>query len=112
MSRETRRLQIQTILEKILGSKNVYFQPPASITMKYPCIVYNYEYDSSFHADDIRYMIFDRYGVTFITKDSYPSEVLEQLEALPYCKFNRKYSSDNLNHFSFNLTISERTSNV
>lgn len=112
MSRETRRLEIQKILEKILGSRHVYFQPPASITMKYPCFVYNYDNDSSVHADSLRYLVRDRYSVTLITKDAYPSDMLEELESLPYCSFSRKYSSDNLNHFSFNLVISERTSNV
>ncbi len=112
MSRETRRLQIQTILEEVLGSKNVYFQPPASISMKYPCIVYGYDNDSSVHADSVRYLVRDRYSVTLITKDAYPSAILEELESLPYCAFSRKYSSDNLNHFSFNLVFSERTFNV
>lgn len=34
------RLDLQTFLEELLESKNVYFQPPESVKMKYPAIVY------------------------------------------------------------------------
>ena len=34
------RLDLQTFLEEILESRNVYFQPPESVKMKYPAIVY------------------------------------------------------------------------
>ena len=34
------RLELQSVLEQTLGSRNVYFQPPASVKMKYPAIVY------------------------------------------------------------------------
>lgn len=34
------RLNLQTFLEEILESRNVYFQPPESVKMKYPAIVY------------------------------------------------------------------------
>ena len=35
------RLELQTKFENILGSRNVYFQPPASVQMRYPAIVYS-----------------------------------------------------------------------
>ena len=34
------RPNLQTKLEQILGSRNVYFQPPESIKLNYPAIVY------------------------------------------------------------------------
>ena len=34
------RLDLQAIFEKILGSRNVYFQPPESVKLNYPAIVY------------------------------------------------------------------------
>ena len=37
----SRRTELQTLLEEILGSKNVYFQPPDTVSMKYPAIVYS-----------------------------------------------------------------------
>ena len=35
------RLELQTKLEELMDSRNVYFQPPTSTTISYPCIVYN-----------------------------------------------------------------------
>lgn len=35
-----RRYELQAVLEGILGSGNVYFQPPENLKMRYDCIVY------------------------------------------------------------------------
>ena len=35
------RLELDEELVKILGSKNVYFQPPESLKLNYPAIVYS-----------------------------------------------------------------------
>ena len=35
-----KRTDLHEILKEILGSDNVYFQPPESYKMEYPCIVY------------------------------------------------------------------------
>ena len=34
------RLDLQKLLVELLGSDNVYFQPPPSVQMNYPAIVY------------------------------------------------------------------------
>ena len=34
------RLDLQALLEDLLGSRNVYYQPPESVKMNYPAIVY------------------------------------------------------------------------
>ena len=41
-----RRLEFQEVLQSLIGirpdgKKNVYFQPPSSVKMNYPCIVYS-----------------------------------------------------------------------
>lgn len=112
MSRETRRLALHEKLVELLGTRNVYFQPPASIHMNYPCFVYSYEDSNKFFANDKPYMINDRYTLTLITKDAYPTELLESIEAMDYCDFERQYSSDNLHHFSFRLFLREGALNV
>lgn len=94
------RLKLQTKLEEILGSEHVYFQPPPSIKMEYPCIVYEFaEYDVR-HANNKIYMGKDRYKLTFITRKVGP---LEGLLDLPYCSFDRPYISNNLYHYVYNL---------
>src|SRR6188768_2836768 len=63
------RLQLQSQLEELLGSRNVYFQPPTNVQMQYPCIVYNRDSANSQYADDIPYRFTKRYQVTAIDQD-------------------------------------------
>jgi hypothetical protein len=97
-----RRLDLQTLLVGILGSDNVYFQPPPSIQLKYPCIVYHREYEQVNHADDIPYKRRKRYMVTVIDRD--PDSVIpDKISELPMCSYDRFYTSDNLNHDVYKL---------
>lgn len=96
------RLMLQKKLEEILGSDNVYFQPPPSIRMKYRCIVYNRSGSDTEFADNILYARRKEYQVIVIDKDP-DSEIPDKIEALPFCRFDRFFTSDNLNHFVFTL---------
>lgn len=97
-----RRLELSAILRNTLGSDNVYFQPPETVKMKYPAIVYSLDNIQNVHADDGVYLSHRRYSVTLIDKNP-DSPTVERLYALPMCQFNRHYASDNLNHFVFTL---------
>lgn len=96
------RLELQTRLEGILGSRNCYFQPPASIQMKYPAIVYSLGSIDKLHANDDMYKTLTAYTVTLIDKNPDTPYLMEILK-LPYCTFNRFYPIDNLNHWVFTL---------
>lgn len=96
------RLQLQTELEELLGSKNVYYQPPASVRMKYPAIVYSRENIENEHADDNVYMQKHFYRVIVIDEDP-DSEIVSKVSKLPACRFGRHYAADNLNHDIFTL---------
>ena len=97
-----RRLELQKLLETILGSRNVYYQPPASITMNYPAIVYS-RYDiENFHADNSVYAQRTAYTVTVIDKNP-DSDYVNKISMLPLCAFERHYTSDNLNHDVFRI---------
>lgn len=96
------RLELQNLLESILGSRNVYYQPPESIKIKYPAIIYSRnDIDNNF-ADDIVYMQNHTYQIIVI--DANPdSEIIDKISKLPMCRYNRHYTSDNLNHDVFIL---------
>ena len=96
------RLQLQQTLEQMLGSRNVYFQPPETIKMAYPCIVYDLTKVDADHADDAKYRLLKRYTVTLITRDAEPSTFYDIL-ALPYCSHDRTFCADGLYHFTFRL---------
>lgn len=96
------RLDLQGFLETLLGSRNVYFQPPATIRMAYPCIVYELDGVNSRHADDLSYLKDARYQVTLIDRDP-DSKLFFRLMELPKCSFSSRFASDDLNHFVFTL---------
>lgn len=97
-----KRLQLQTMLEGLLGSRNVYFQPPSSIRMNYPAIVYSRDDFWNNHADNLPYMQTVAYQVIVIDEDP-DSEIVKKVAKLPLCTFDRYYVADNLNHDVFIL---------
>lgn len=96
------RPDLQLLLEKILESGNVYFQPPESVKMNYPAIVYALEDIENAHADNGVYSSFKEYSITVIDKDP-DSLLIDKVALLPTCRFNRYYTSENLNHWVFTL---------
>lgn len=102
MTNLDRRLQFHGILCEILGSEYVYFQPPESVKLHYPCIVYNRATGLSNYADNLTYMFRVNYEVIYISKDP-DNEVILELAKLPYSSMGRAYTADNLNHDSFNI---------
>lgn len=96
------RVELQTIFEKVLGSRNAYFQPPANIRMSYPAIAYELDDMPPNHADNQVYLQYNRYKVTVIDPDP-DSAIPVQISKLPMCRFSTQYTSDNLNHTVFEL---------
>lgn len=92
-----RRLLLQTLLEGILGSRNVYFQPPESVVLRYPAIVYNRDYQLSQHANNSPYHQRKRYQVTYIDQNP-DSGVPDKLTSLPMSTFVRHFTAAQLNH--------------
>lgn len=97
---ETDRLELHEILCKVLGSRNVYFQPPESIKMKYPAIVYSRFNIKNTFADNNVYKQSNAYKVTVIDKNP-DSNIVEKISVLPTCRFDRHFETDNLNHDIF-----------
>lgn len=96
------RLELHEILCEALGSRNVYFQPPSSIQMKYPAIVYSRSNISKKNANGNPYITNLSYDVTLIDKNP-DSSIVESILEIPYCSYGRHYVSDNLNHDSFTI---------
>jgi hypothetical protein len=99
------RLELHQILEQIIGTRldgkpNVYFQPPPNVQMVFPCIKYSLQNMDTQYADDNPYILVNSYSIQVIdpNPDSiYPSKVAE----LPACRFERFFTTDNLNHYNF-----------
>lgn len=96
--------KLPEIFYDILGTRNVYFQPPASIKMQYPAIVYSRKNIVNSHANNEVYIQSLCYEVTVI--DYKPnSEIVMQVSRLPMCTHDRHFEADNLNHDVFTLYI-------
>jgi hypothetical protein len=96
------RQELQDLLKEILGTDNVYFQPPTNVVLSYPCIIYKRDLSRTQFADNAPYQRHIRYQVTVIDRDP-DSGIPEKVAALPMCLFDRFYTADNLNHDVFNL---------
>ena len=91
------RLDLHNILKTLLGSNNVYFQPPPNLKMEYPCIIYRRDSDDTTFSDNILYHRKIQYQVVYVDRN--PDSIISQKRAeLPLSKFDRFYTSDNLNH--------------
>ena len=96
------RTELNEKLVEILGSRNVYFDPPSNTKMHYPAIEYHYSKFKSVRADNIAYLLSTSYDVTLIeyTPDS---ETVRKLLLLPYCTHDRSFVSDNMHHHTFTI---------
>lgn len=102
MDLEAKRLKLHSKLCSILGSNNVYYSPPTGMEFKYPCIVYSLDNNNSKAADNIQYIQNLSWEVTVIDEDP-DSKVASKFFDLPGCRFERPFTSDDLNHFVFTL---------
>lgn len=96
------RLELQNLLTEILETDQVYFQPPPTVSMDYPCIVYRRDFELARFADDKPYSRMKRYQITVIDRDP-DSSIPDKIAELPLCTYDRFYTSENLNHDVFKL---------
>lgn len=88
---------MQTKFEELLGSKNVYYNPPETLKMVYPCIRYTKKNIDVKRASNVIHTQKTCYEVIVIsTRPDDP--VIEKIMELPYCSYDRPYKSNNLNH--------------
>ena len=98
MAAKDRRLELDAKFKEL--TSHVYYQPPASVKMKYPAIRYEVSRIDLTSADNNPYLLDRAYQVTVIDEDP-DSEIVEAISKMPMCRFNRVYTADNLNHFVF-----------
>lgn len=96
------RLELHEMLCEILGSRNVYFQPPASVSMKYPAIVYNLNDIENIYSNTKVYGQKISYSVIIIDPNP-DSKIGYEFSKRVLCSFERFYTSNNLNHFVYTL---------
>lgn len=97
------RIELQEALEDFLGSRNVYYQPPETIKLKYPCILYEKSRVQQVYADNITYLKHKNYELTLIYRDAdstLPDDILDYFQGI---SFDRAYKADNLYHETYTI---------
>lgn len=97
------RLNLHEELCDILGTESVYFQPPGSVRMSYPCIKYSLSGINQDFADNKNYKRTNQYQVIVIDEDPDSTIHTSILEHFEMCSFDRWYPADKLNHYVLTL---------
>lgn len=100
---EQRSQELQATFEELLGSRNVYYNPPASVKMSYDAIVFRRSQIRNTYANNLVYGQSHGYEVTTITEDP-DAPIIGKVSRMPQCSFDRSFVADNLYHNVFTLT--------
>lgn len=98
------RIEVDEFLEKVSGISNLYFQPPETVKLKYPCIEYERSGISKRFANNGVYIRKDEYKVTVIDYDP-DSEIAERFNNHPRFEFATHYAKSGLNHYVYSIFI-------
>ena len=99
------RRKLQTVLEGVLGSNHVYFQPPESVKLVYPCLVYEFDNINAVYSNNVIYKAVDRYTITHIYEHVSDATLVDDILDLPYAAFDRTFISDNLYHDVYTIYV-------
>lgn len=97
------RIEFRNELQRVMGANKLYFQPPDGTKLTYPCCIYKLQNIETTHADDLIYRHFKSYSVTVIDRDpdsAFPDRILSTFK---YARFDRSFTTDNLNHYVFTI---------
>lgn len=97
------RLELHDEFIELLGSRNVYYQPPASVLMQYKCIRYNRSTDDVKHANNRIYTstkCYEGVVIGYDPDDDLPDRLRQHFQM---CSLGKPYVVNNLYHFPFTL---------
>ena len=97
------RLDLHEELCELLGSRNVYFNPPEDMKMKYPAIRYSLSGVDLARANNGIYRSTNQYSLTVIDEDPDSTIFLKLLSHFQMCSLGRPYPAEGLNHFPLTL---------
>lgn len=96
------RLYLQTRFEEILGSRNVYFDPPETVKLQYDAIVYRRKKIDNTFANNSVYRQDDCYEVVVIYRNP-DSDIPRKISTMPMCTHDRHYVANDLHHDVFTI---------
>lgn len=103
MTSEEKRIKFHNKLKEVLGNNNVYYNPPTSTSIKYPCIIYSLKDIRSNYSNNKIYLFDHLYQVLLIGIKPHDDTKDKILEKIPYSIFDRSYIQDNLYHYAYTI---------
>ena len=97
------RLELHSKFEELLESKNVYYQPPSSVSMNYDAIRYELSDKDTMYADNRAYRLTNRYDGVVISKNPDCTTPDALINFFEMCSLGKPYTANNLYHFPFTL---------
>lgn len=97
------RKDFNTELVDFLGTGNVYYNPPESVKISYPCIIYKPSRPSGVNANNKRYFNMKCYEVTMISRDPEWGLPDQMMEHFSFCDLGVPFTTDNLWHWPFTI---------
>lgn len=97
------RLQLQKDLVNLLGSKNVYYDPPETIKLQYPCFIYQSDIPYDVKANNRSYMYVKRYSITYVDTNPDNDMTVRLLTTFGHISAGNPYTSDGLHHYPFDI---------
>lgn len=103
---EEDRLYLHNLLADLYPNLEIYYQPSTNLTLVYPCIVYSLSDIDSINANNKPYTINSVFKVIVIRQLSDRNGIfLKKMFTIPYTIHNTSFTSDNLVHNQFTITI-------
>jgi len=98
-----RRNDMQTYLTNLIPERvRVYFQPPASVQLTYPCLIFKRKPSRVSRADNKAYRVNDLYEVTVLTLDV-DEPLFDILVTTPKTTHTKTYTRDRVYHHVFDI---------
>lgn len=94
--------ELRSKLVELLGSEQVYYQPPEGQKMSYPAIVFYRSKIDKRTANNELYLKNKRYDLTVIANRP-DNPVIDKILEMPYSYHDRQFKSDKCYHDVFTL---------
>ena len=97
MTPEEKRLELHALLVRLLGSSNVYHQPPENLALRFPAIIYERVDYAVEYADDRPYHSVRQWQVSVVSQEpTHP--VVDKFMELLTAVFKTRYVVSGMQH--------------
>ena len=94
---EKTRLTLHQALIDVLGSRNVYYNPPETLKMEFPAIVYKLDFIEPIHADNKNYLDWTTYKI-FVVSSKPDHPAIRKILNMEMTRYSTSYTREGFYH--------------